>query len=768
MLTAGIPTAPPRAPGLATLAAGLFAIIVLAMLAWSATRATAPPVASPPPALDGMLRHVARLAAEPRPIATAANARARDTIVAELRAIGLAPMVQTTTVQKSSPRYWGGNIHVTVGVVHNIVVRLPGSAPDRMRRPALLLATHYDSGKSSLGAARGAAQAAAMLATARALRNGPAHANDILMLFMDGEDVGGLGAKGFAEQHPLAREVGLTLKFDAAGSAGPLLLYDAIGAGSGILRGRGAALGVEGDSLAARLNRMVSDTPRAGALATIDAPLLLFVNTGRRFDPERTLDSVERLDPAMLARLSENMLRLARHYGDAALARGVSQRQAWFSVPGLGQVQHPAILCWGLGALCCLMLARGYRQAAQDMGGTVTPLVRGLFGMAMLLVAARMLLWERRDELNLLAQEQDGTGILVFLVAGSCLFIGALYLLRRLAGAVAVFLGAMAWLLAALLLTLLNAPDTAWLLAWPLAAALAAFTALQMPRTQDRPLLRLALLAGGLAPALLLFVPALRDTWTTLAPQGVKVPALVMALMLLCFASLLLLLPLGRAVGALLVLAFAGCVAMPAPVSAPLLRERPGLEPDRLVYRKDMNSWGSYWLLPPEAIDPWSRQLFPNLERPAIHVDAFGWHSPRQWYADAPRIDSLAFPEAFLLRSPRLAKTAPGLRLRQVEFTLRSKNRAPHVELWAAGAKPHRSTLNGRVTTSKESAWTMSLYGMQDRLLRFTMDVQDDAVLAVIVEEHIPGLPVQLLPPGAPAKMPGTGTTVSSDVLWFY
>ena len=768
MLTAGIPTAPPRVPGLAALAASLFAIVVLAMLAWMATRDAPPPAQEAPPSLERMMRHVSTLAAEPRPIATAANARARAYIVAELRAIGLAPMVQTTTVQKSSIRYFGGNIHMTVGVVHNIVVRLPGGAPDRMRRPALLLATHYDSGKTTFGAARGASQTAALIETARALRNGPAHANDVLLLFMDGEDVGGLGAKGFAEQHALAREVGLTLKFDADGSSGPLALYDAVGAGSRILRGRDLAPGLEGSSLMARLVALLADKPRAGSLATIDAPLLLFANTGRRFDAERTLDSVERLDPAMLARLGDSMLRLARHYGDAALARGKSQQHAWFDVPGLGSIEHPAVLNWGLAALCCLMLVRGYHRAAAASHATVTPLVQGIFCMALLLVAARMLLWERRDEIDMLAQAGAGAPAVVFLVAGACLFIGALYLLRRFTGASALFLGAMAWLLLALLLALLRAPDTAWLLAWPLTAALAAFSALQAPQTRDRALLRLAILAGGLAPALLLFLPVLHVTWTELAPQGLTVPALVIALMLLCFATLLLLLPIGRFVGAALALAFAGCMALPGQASTPLPQERPDTEPNRLVYLKDMNSWGSYWLLPPQPLDSWSKQLFPNLERPAIHVDAFGWHSPRQWYANAPRDEGIAFPEAYLLRSPRVAKSAPGLRLRQVEFTLRSKNRAPHIEMWAAGAKPHHSTLNGRPLTSKESAWTLSLYGMEDRLLRFTMDVQDDAVLAVIVEERIPGLPEHLLPPGAPPRMPGTGMTVSSDVLWFY
>ncbi|MFC0254213.1 M28 family peptidase [Massilia consociata] len=777
MHTAGIPAPPPRALGLAALAAACLTLLALAWLALAPTRQLPAPAAPPSP--DRMMEHVATLAAAPRPIATDANARARDYIADQLRGMGLAPLVQTATVQKSTLRP-GGGTHMTLGVVHNILARLPGSAPDAMRRPALLLAAHYDTGKTTPGAARSGAQVAALLETARALRAGPAQLNDIVLLFADGEDVGGLGAKGFAEQHPWARQVGLTLKFDSAGSSGPPVLYDASGAGGMVLRGlAGAAPDIAGSSLMARLRKLLPDTPRIGPLAAIDAPALLFVNSGRRFGGERTLDSIDRLDPAMPAQLGETMLHLARHYGDAPLVRGKRGAHSVFMLPLVGAVQHPAILSWGLGALGILLLARGYRDALARLDTSVAPLVQGFFGVAVLLLAARMFLWERRDALAAMTQAPTAEPALVLLVSGACLFIGSLYLLGRLVGGVPVFLGAMAWLAVALVSALLAAPETAYVLAWPLAAALGAFTVLGAPAATMGLPARAALVAAALAAALLLFVPALRDAWTGLAaPHGVYVPALLIALMLLCFASLLLLLPVGRIVAAVLGLVFAACLALPVPgpvpdaAAGPVPRERPAQEPNRLVYFKDMNSWRAYWLLPPQALDAWTRQLFPNLDRPAIQVDVFGWHSPRRWYAVAPREDRIAFPEAFVLRSPALAFSTEQQRttpvMRQVEFTLRSKNRAPHIELRAAGTRPWRSTLDGRLLTSGESAWSVSLYGMGERLLRFTLDAPADDVLAVVVEERMPGLPEHLLPPGAPPFMPGTGMTISSDVLRFY
>ena len=769
MLTAGSLRAPPRALGLAALAAACLTLGALAWLAIAPARTPPPPAAAPQ--LERMLRHVAVLAAGPRPIATKANAGARDYIVNQLRGMGLAPLIQKTTVQKSIIQYWGGR-HVTLGVVHNIVVRLPGNGPDNApgpgQRPALLLAAHYDTGNATLGAARSGAQVGALLETARVLRSNPAPANDIVLLFADGENAGALGTQGFAEQHPWARQVGLVLKFDSAGSSGPPVLYDAVGATGAVLRGvANAAPGTGSSSLMAGLVKLLPDTVRIGPLAGLDAPALLFVNSGKRFDADRTLDTPERLDPAMLAQLGDTMLRLARRFGDEPLVRGAHAPHSYFALPLVGSVQHPAILSWGLAALACLLLVRAYAQALTDTATTVAPLVQGFFGMALILVGARMGLWERREQVTALTQASSHEPALVFAIMAGCLFIGALYLVRRLAGGVPVFLGAMVWLAAALVGVLLVAPAAAYVLAWPLVAALTAFMALQAARGFAP---RLAIVAAGLVPALVLVVPALVDAWTALAPQGLYVPALVIAILTLCFASMLLLLPVGRVAGPALVLVFAGCAALPAPApdagAAP--QERPTVEPNRLVYFKDMNSWRAYWLLPPQPLDGWSKSLFPGLAQPAIHVNVFGWHSPRQWYAIAPRDDRIAFPEAFLLKNPALASTNAKQATRQVEFTLRSKNRAPHVELWAAGTKPLRSSVNGRVLTSSESGWSLSLYGMEDTLLRFTMDAKAEDLLAIVVEERIPGLPEHLLPPGAPARMPGTGMTISSDVLRFY
>jgi len=768
-MEAAVPPIPlPRTVPLAGLASSLAACLALAILGWLALA----PVPIPAPVLPEPARwqarameHVAALSVAPRPIATEANARVRAYILDQLRAMGFAPEVQRATVRRSVVSF---GVHTSIGVVNNIVVRIPGHRQDRLRRPALLLATHYDSGGATLGAARAAAPAAALLETARALRREGPSANDIVLLFADGEHVGGLGAKGFVEQHPLARRIGLTLRFDSAGSGGPLRLFAASGAGKDALRGWArAAPDVGGTSLAAELMPPLPQHPDIGPLAELDAPVLLFANTEQRFDWERANDTPERLERATLLHMGDAMLRLAREFGDAPLARGRHAAHAWFSLPGLGPVHHSPELGWGVARVSLLLLLGACVLSFRRTGAI--PAVQGLFGAALLLVAARTAVWWQREALSAAALADDyGTALAAGAVVAAG-FLAALLLVRRVAGTPAAVLGTLAWALAALVLLMALRPGVGYLYAWPLLGALAACLVLDSGwrPAQAAPVRALVLLAG-LAPAAVLLPPGLREVWTTLAPHGLYVVAVLVALPMLCFAAPLLMLRAPHALAAALALLLALGLSLPRTTAAPPAAASTP-PPNRLTYFKDMNTWRAYWLMPPQPLDAWTRQVFPDQAAPSIYVDAFGWNSPRQWHAVAPREDGLFFPESYILRSS-IVRNAGGT-VRYGRFTVRSKNKAPHIAMWVSGTKPLRSRLDGRPLTSTEGPWSVSLYGMEDRTMEFEIEAKPEDIFAVTVQERIPGLPQHLLPPrplDAPPLLPMTGTTVSTDILRFY
>ena len=750
------PASAARLPNPATFA---LACLVLAIVVWLAWLALAPPRIPAPggevTAAGWRARMAGHLQAlgEPRPIATDANARARNYLLAQLRAVGVDPEVQRATVRRSVVYFFGGR-HNTIGVVHNVVARIPGNAPDAARRPALLLTAHYDSGAATLDAARGAGHVAALLETARSLRAAPP-ANDVVLLFADGDAVGGLGAKGFAEQHPLARRIALSLKFDDGG--GPLRLFSAHGVGAAALAGwQRAAPDLPGSSLLAEMARMLPDAPQAGPLAGLDAPLLLFTGGGAAGAAPA---------PGQLSHLGDAMLRLARAYGAAPLATGVQSGRSYFTLPLAGQVSHPQGVTWALILASCAALALAWRRIQRQDG--TTEALQALFGVAFLLLVARIGTWTWREEMMEAGVAGAARPPLALLAVTLCVFIAGLALLRRSVGATATTLGALCWPALALPAVMLVLPGAAWLLAWPLALALAAVLALDSAwgRRLDA-CARAALLLAGMAPALVMIPPALRDTWLMLAPQRMYMVPMLMALPLLCFAGLALMLRAGPAIAGALALAGAAfCLAVPAANSAPPSSSvAPGAGLERLVYFKDMNTWRAYWLLPPQPLDDWGRALFAGRDEPAVYMEVFGWHSPRQWYAIAPRDDAIAFPECFVLLD-HVGKVRLG------RFTVRSKNRAPHIELWMSGAKALRSRLDGVTLTDSEGPWRLSLYGMEDRLLHFEIESAADEIFAVTVQERMPGLPRHLLPARPDSLAPVAahhGTTLSTDILRFY
>ncbi|MGF6272153.1 hypothetical protein ABIB38_000495 [Massilia sp. UYP11] len=734
--------------------AGCLGLAVLAVLGWMALTAPPPPEPQAEIAAGGwnarMQRHIQVLAATPRSIATEGNAQARAYLLAELRAMGLAPAVQRATVRKSVVYYFGA-IHNTVGVVHNVVARIPGSAPDGGRRPALLLTAHYDSGNAVHKAAHGAVTMAALLETARSLRAAPP-ASDVVLLFTDGHHVGALGAKGFVEQHPLAASIGLALKFDPSGAAG-LRMVETSGAGGAALAGwMRAAPELRGSSLETTLARMLNDAPHLGPLAALDTPVLLFA--GGEGNPRQ---------------LGDAMLRLARSYGDAPLERGTQSAVAYFSLPVVGLVQHAAWLSWASATLSCLMLGFAWRRLFGADGATEA--AQGVFGVCFLLLVVRVGSWTWREEIAAAGLAGEQRLPLMVMAVASCVFVAGLYILRRSVGAAATVLGALAWPALTLLLVVFFLPGAAYVLAWPLAAALAAFLVLHSAWGRRQAFaVRLLVLVAALAPAAALFAPALRDAWLLLAPHHLYLPPMLMALPMLCFASLLLVMSVAPAVAAALALLAASCFALPGQAAprAPLPPASDGLE--HLVYYKDANTWRAYWLLPEQPLDDWRRRLFPG-RQPTIFVEVFGWNSPRQWYAEAPREDAVAFPECFVLRNSVVALRDTVGKVRRGTFTVRSKNRAPHIELRMSGAKALRSRLDGAPLTSSEAPWLLSLYGMEDRVLHFEIESAPDEIFAITVQERMPGVPRHLLPPrdeGEPYLRGQSGMTMSTDILRFF
>lgn len=746
-------------------------LLALGALAWLAIRpALAPPApASAPPASFSAaraMRHVTVLARTPRPLASAANAAARAYLLAQLQALGLSPQVQSATVQHNQTDSLA-NVHVTLAQVHNIVVRKAGSAPDHARRPALLLAAHYDSLATSTGAADGGASAAALVETLRALQAAKPLAQDIIVLFADAGHQHGMGAHAFIEQHPWARQVGMVLTFDNAGSRGPLVLYDSAGADGAAIDGWAAhAPHARGSSLMRAIYPWMPHALAPDPLARLHVPLLRFANVEGYTGPRGSADTLDRFEPAMLQHEGDTMLALARHFAGSGMQAG-TPGQVYFTLPYAGVVHYSHSAIWPFTRLGCLLLFGVACLGIQRSSIDAIALLQGAFGFALIACAMAAGAWVAWQWLPLhdgyapLWQgfsEREWWYQLACAAGCSAAFITMQRRLQRGIGATAAALGALLCMALGLLAASCILPGASYALVWPMLAALTTLGALYWRRVQRwRP----PLLVAGSVPALILLTPAIRETFAIMSMARMNVSLLLLALLL--GGAIMLLAALARRyVVRTLALTGLACMAV-ASSATPFGSKLP--EPNPLVYYKDMATWRAYWLMPPTPLDAWTGKVFANATAPHVFTEVFGHGSEPLWYAPAPKT-ALSFPHIAVLKD----EDAPR---RHVEFTLQSLNRAPDIEVWIERARPIRTSVDGRQLTGERSRnWALSLYGMQDQVLHFAIDMEGGSEnFYVRVQEKIPGLPDQDVParPATlqPALTPLTGMTIASDTLLF-
>lgn len=748
----------PRVPALA-------ACVLVALLAWLLQQAPSTPVPDGA-SVSGFnaaraQAHVAALERAPRPTGGAANAQARDYLLAQLRALGLQPEVQVETAQSTSYD-WMAHAQVVLATVHNIVVRKPGVV--HAGGAAVLAMAHYDSDAATPGAADGAS-AAALLETLHVLQTGPPLDNDLLVVFTDGDAPAGLalGTRAFLQSPRWAHKIRVALRFDRAGNRGPEELVDAAHAdGFALATWASGAPDPHGTSFLAELRARLPQHAAATALATDDFPVLQFAAVEGTLGPSGMHDLPQRLAGTSLQHEGDTMVALLRRFGNARLPAPAAQHgQQFFALPLAGSVHYGQPLAWALaplaGALCivCCVVALRARTAGADIA-------HAMFGLLFCAVPAIFAAWLCRETcVGLQARYLDGVMVddagvhwqlLGFLLVPAIVFIVLQRRLQRRLGTATVALGAMLACAIVLAGTCVRAPGASYLFTWPLLALQAAWLA----RTRGAPVA-----AAAALPALVLIAPMAYASLAFLSPAWLVLPAaLVCLLAALCGPALALLAP--RLILPPLLVATAACAAM-AYAAAPRVPELPAR--NDLVYFKDTPSWQAYWMSPPVPLDAWTRQVFPNTMHPYLLPYVFGVTSMPVWYAAAPRDDAVAWPDLVVEKDER----SP--RHRHVEFRLRSKNRAPEIVVRLTGGLPYRASVDGRVLTDRDVfSWRLALHGMDDRDLHFALDFIGDPEFMVYVQERMPGLPQRDLPArpgGLPPLLPVSGTTVASDVLVF-
>ena len=461
----------------------LVALAVLCALVVRRSGEPPPPIPATAPAsefsADRALVHVREIAQRPHPTGSADNARVRDYILKQLRALGLAPQVQEATGV--------GTRYPEAGYVRNILARLPGRTPGGL---SVVLMAHYDGVAGGPAAGDDAAGTAAILETVRALKAGPPLAHDVMVVITDGEEAGLLGAAAFVREHPWARDVGVTLNFEARGTSGRSYMFETGPGNLDVARVLRTAGDVSATSLSVTVYRSLPNDTDLSEMAVLRKPALNFAFADGVERYHTAHDDVVQLDPGSLQHHGSQMLALARAFGNGPLPRPTTGDAVFFDLPFMGLVVYPerwalpiAVVGILLVGLCIGRLARSGIPWGRDV----------LLGVLGTVVATSVAAAVTLGTGNLIVRAHDAMhwggapafrgvyatalGMLALAVA-----LAAWAIVRRWASVAGAVVGALiVWAVLAVVTTL-KLPGVSFVFAWPLVAGSVGALVVPIPR----------------------------------------------------------------------------------------------------------------------------------------------------------------------------------------------------------------------------------------------------------------------------------------------
>lgn len=699
------PSNPPPVAGAAIRCAVLLALLAVVVAALACSRPPAPRGLHTPAAEFSAVRaigHLPSIAARAHPIGSAENARVRAYLLDRLRALGLDPHVQTAFVAK--PDDWG----VVAGTVHNVIVRVPGQRPGK----AVVLVAHYDSVTTGPGAADNGASVAALLETLRALRAGAALRNDVIAVFSDGEEVELLGAEAFVAQHPWARQAALALNFEFRGNRGPAMLFET-SAGNGRLVAQFAQSVPHplGSSLWYELYRhMPNDTDLSVFKRAGIAGLNLAAAEGHTHYHTQ-LDRIDQLQPGSVQHIGENMLALARGFGDADLGDLRSGDRVFFSMPGIGMIDYDErwvapLSALALGLMLSLLIVAGKRGLIRVAG---TARAGAAFVLSVIASAGLcqtlwwLIGWLHPGYATMLQGDTYNSHwyLLAFVSLSVGWFTVAVPAAKRWFAPGEFALAAMlAWTMV-LGAASVAMPGASYLLLWPLLPVQVA-TLIVLSRRGQRaaPAVRLLLLAAGAVPGVALFAGSLWELFVALTPTMAFAVGAAAALLLAILAPLLVAIGgEGRArwIPWLLAAVFVGIG------SATSGFDRAHPRQNSLMYAQDGASGRAWWLSRDRELDEWTGRYISRTATRRAMPEFFGADSDDFWAGATPA----------LLPVPTLRVDAEHTQAGVRTLTLRiaSARRAPRLMLSVDGAAVLGARVNGvAVADTPKEAWMLDLY----------------------------------------------------------
>ncbi|MGO2294862.1 MAG: M20/M25/M40 family metallo-hydrolase [Psychroflexus halocasei] len=294
--------------------------------------------------------HVREIAKKPHFVGSDEHSKVRNYILNELYNLDIS----THTQQGVSL-----NKDAVFTIPENIVAHISGTG---QAQKSLLILSHYDSAPhSSYGASDDASGVAVILEWLRIIKEEKqTFKNDIIVLFSDAEELGLNGAQLFVEKHPLAKDVGLVLNFEARGSGGPSNMILETNHGNANLIKDFSKIKMNQpltNSLMYSVYKLLpNDTDATVFREKSDIPSFFFAFIDDHFDYHTALDKPENLNDESLLHQFQYLQASINQFGNSDLEQLlVEDDHAYFSLPYIGIIHFDYFWAWPLFA-CAIVL----------------------------------------------------------------------------------------------------------------------------------------------------------------------------------------------------------------------------------------------------------------------------------------------------------------------------------------------------------------------------------------------------------------------------
>ena len=724
---------------------GFVTLGLLLLMAWFSSSFRTIPSPVPATAPDSVfssgraMSHLVRIASEAHPPGSPAHADVREYLLAQLRALGHEPSVQTAT---SAPA--GDTL---VATVRNILARIPGSQPGGR---AVLVTAHYDSREIALGAADAGSGVVTILESLRALGTGPPLRNDLIVLITDGEELDLLGAEAFVAEHPWMDEVALVISIEMRGGGGPSMMFET-GADNGwvIDAMRRANPRPAANSIAFEIYQHMPNNTDFTPFKEAGKQGLNFAGVARANVYHQVYDSPDNLDEGTLQHHGEQVLAMLREFGHADLSAVNAPDRSYLSVPVAGLVTYGRLWVWVLGFATVLLWVVAL-VVVRLRGGRIGGFVAGVLAAVVQLggvgaIGHFLFAWRRgaHPEFGALhagAFHSEGWYMLAIVGVAFVLATLSLSVLRRWFATDELAVGALFVPVVLAGLTTLAFPMAAVNFQWPALAGCAGALVVMGVAAEGRAgWLRWMGVVIAALPVVVVLTPLTEAVWLAMGLGWARVVAVLAGLLLLQIVPLLDTLrepngwwaPVAGLVLAGVFLAVGMSTARPS-------ADRPA--PSTLVYLMDRESGSAWW-----GTDPGRDAADPGVAWASAAVgpfDAEGSEEARETVRTLNPVGvryALATAEPAEIPPPDVAvltdTTVSGGVLR---ISVTSRIGAEMMLFRPGDTATRLAAINGKTVPGGGSSWQMEHWGEPEGgvLLDFEPVADGDGVLRFAVIEH--------------------------------